>query len=84
MWILFWLGSSVVCPDQSVVVVRRPDFALGCGWTFSPTLRNLMVLALDGIDGCGYTLRNCLKDLVMAPVIETISKGFWAAAKEVF
>lgn len=69
---------------QSVAVVRRSDFALGCGWTFSPVLRNLMVLALDGIDGCGYALSNCLKDLVMAPAIAAISKGFWSAAKEVF
>lgn len=34
------------------------------------------VVAFDGIDGWGYTLSNCLKDLVMTPAIAPISKGF--------
>lgn len=36
--------STSIC--QSVAVVRRPDFALGCGRAFSPALRNLMLLGL--------------------------------------
>lgn len=31
---------------QSVAVAKRPDFTLGCGWAFSPALRNLMVFGL--------------------------------------
>lgn len=44
----------------------------------------LIVVALDGLDGCGNALSNCLKLLVMVPAIAPFSKGFWATAKEMF
>ncbi|KAJ8362946.1 hypothetical protein SKAU_G00117770 [Synaphobranchus kaupii] len=43
-----------------------------------------LVVALAGVDGRGYTLSDCFKHLVVAPAIAPFSKGFWAAAKEVF
>lgn len=38
-----------------------------------------LVVALDGVDGCGDAVSNCSQHLVIA----TVSEGFWAAVKNV-
>lgn len=77
--------STSIC--QSVVEVMRPGFARCCVSCFFSSCVERdgvhLVVALSGVTGCGYAVRNCPQHLVVAPSRAPVFKGFWTAA-EVF